>query len=114
MKFQIVEIEERANGKLYKIEVDSFRFQLLMTWHSIERIAIWNLNIEQVLEAMIFPDEVVTGHFNRFIAHKRHNKHLIRAVYEYDMNLPVLVTVYYPSTDRYYEGGEKFADKILP
>ena len=44
---------------------------------------------------------------------KRHNKHLIRAVYENDMNLPVLVTVYYPSTDRYYEGGEKFADKIL-
>jgi hypothetical protein len=56
----------------------------------------------------------VTGHNNRFIAHKRYNGHIIRAVYEYDINLPVLVTVYYPTAKRYFKGGRNFADKILP
>lgn len=53
------------------------------------------------------------GHFDRFIAHKRNNGHIFRAVYEYDMKLPVLVTVYYPTTDRYFKGGGGFADKIF-
>ncbi len=32
---------------------------------------------------------------------------------EYDANLPVLLTVYYPRSDRYFEGGEKYANKIF-
>lgn len=113
MKFQIIGTEEKPKGRLYKIEVDSLKLHLLFTHHSLDRISVWGLSIEQVLDALIFPEEVVTGHFNRFIAHKRHDKHVVRAVYEYDIKLPVLITVYYPSADRYFEGGEKYADKIL-
>jgi len=90
------------------------KFQLLFSRHSLDRITVWGLKVEQVLDALLFPEEVVTGHFNRFIAHKRHNDHIVRAAYEYNMNIPVLVTVYYPSTGRYFEGGGKFADKIFP
>lgn len=113
MKFQIIGTEEKTNGRLYKIEVDSLNLQLLFTHHSLDRINIWSLSVEQVLDALIFPEEVVTGHFNRFIAHKRHDGHVVRVVYEYNIKLPVLVTVYYPSADRYFEGGGKYADKIL-
>ncbi len=56
----------------------------------------------------------MNGHNNRFIANKRYNGHIIRAVYEYDINIPVLVTVYYPTAKRYFKGGRNFADKILP
>ena len=114
MDFNIIGTKEKTNGRWYEIEVGSVRLQLLFTWHSLDRIAVWSLSVEQVLEALLFPDEVVTGHFNRFIAHKRQKEHIIRAIYEYNMNLPVIVTVYYPSANRYFEGGEKFADKILP
>lgn len=114
MRFQILGTEEKTNGRLYKIEADDLGLQLLLTWYSLDRITVWGLNVEQVLEALLYPEEVVISHFNRFIAHKRHKGHIVRAVYEYDMNLPVFVTVYYPAVDRYFEGGGKFADKILP
>lgn len=114
MKIKIVGTEDKAKGRLYKIEVAAKTVELLLTWHSLDRIAIWDLNPEQVLETLLFPEEVVTGHNNRFIAHKRYNAHIIRAVYEYELNLPVLVTVYYPTAKRYFKGGRNFADKVLP
>lgn len=114
MKFQIIEIKEENKGRLYFIEADGSKVQLLFTWHSLDRVAVWNLSVEQVLETLLFPEEVVTGHFNRFIAHKRNKAHIIRAIYEYNRSLPVLITVYYPSADRYFKGGGNFADKILP
>lgn len=114
MSFKIKETEEKSNGTFYRIEADGLKLQLLFTWHSLDRIAFWNLRVEQVLVALLYPDEVVTGHFNRYIAHKRHNGHVVRAVYEYHEDMPVLITVYKPSANRYFEGGGKFADKILP
>ena len=81
MRFQILATEEKSSGRLYDIEADHVRLQLLFTWHSLDRIDIWGLNVEKVLDALLFPEEVVTGHFNRFIAHKRHNEHIVRAVY---------------------------------
>jgi len=61
----------------------------------------------------LLPDEVLIGHFERYIAHKVVGKHLIRAVYEYVGALPVLITVYFPSIDRYFQGGFTYEDKIL-
>ncbi|NOR60355.1 MAG: hypothetical protein GQ469_06975 [Methanosarcinales archaeon] len=69
--------------------------------------------MEKVLDALLHPEEVLTGHFDRFIAHKRDKEHIIRAIYEYDSGLPVLVTVYYPTAARYFKGGGIYADKIL-
>jgi hypothetical protein len=99
---------------LYKVRVDAQQHELLLTWNSLDRIAVWRLNPEKVLETLLYPEEVITGHTNRFIAHKRYNGHIIRAVYEYDNDLPVVITEYYPVAKRYLEGGKEFADKILP
>ena len=49
----------------------------------------------------------------RYIAHKRHGEHIIRAVYEYNGEMPVVITVYFPYAERYYKGGETYADKIF-
>ncbi len=113
MDFKILEVEEMARGRLYRIEVDDTTIQILLTWHSLDRIAIWSLSVEKVLETLLYPEEVLIGHFDRFIAHKRNKNHIFRAVYEYDKKLPVLVTVYYPTADRYFKGGGRFADKIF-
>ena len=114
MSFKIISIEDKNNGRLYITKAEDFELKLLLTWHSLDRIVFWSLSVEMVLEALLYPDEVVKGHFNRYIAHKRHNGHVVRAVYEYNEDIPVIVTVYKPSADRYFEGGGKFADKILP
>ncbi len=114
MSFKITSTEDKSNGRLYNIKAEGSELELLFTWHSLDRIVFWSLSVEMVLEALLYPDEVVTGHFNRYIAHKRHNGHVVRAVYEYNEDVPVVVTVYKPSADRYFEGGGKFADKILP
>lgn len=114
MKLRIIVTEERTKGRLYKIEISAKEVEVLLTWHSLDRITIWSLKPEQVLETLLFPEEVVTGHNNRFIAHKRYNGHIIRAVYEYDTNVPVLITVYYPTAKRYFKGGRDIADKIFP
>ncbi len=114
MSIHVLATEDKTNGRLYDVEANNLKLKLLFTWHSLGRTAVWRLRVEQVLDALLFPEEVVTGHFNRFIAHKRHNDHIVRAVYEYNMTIPVILTVYYPSAERYFEGGGKFADKILP
>ena len=67
----------------------------------------------QVAETMIFPEEVVGGHRGRYVAHRRYGSHLVRAVYEYDGEIPVLVTVYFPYSQRYFVGGGKYEDKIF-
>jgi hypothetical protein len=79
----------------------------------LERIKTWNLTQEIVAETLIYPEEVIVGHRNRFIAHKRYGRHLVRALYEYDEETPVLVTVYFPYASRYFEGGSQYEDKIF-
>jgi len=63
-----------------------------------------------VLGAILYPEEVLTGHKGRFISHRRKEKHLIRVVYEYEEMLPVVITVYYPYKERYFRGDKSFAD----
>jgi hypothetical protein len=60
------------------------------------------------------PDEVIIDQRQRFIAHKRKNSRLIRIIYEYQEGIPVAITVYAPEAKRYFQGGGKYADKILP
>jgi len=58
--------------------------------------------------------EWLDGHNKRFIAQKRYRKHIVRAVYEYESTMPVLVTVYFPYWKEYFQGGGKYEDKIFP
>ena len=113
MKIQIVRTEDKVRGKLYHIDVSGKEIGLMMTWHALERMKVWNLDINQVLLALFEPEEVIAGHHGRYIAHNRHGKHVLRAVYEHT-DLPVVITVYFPIAERYFTGGGKYADKILP
>ncbi len=112
--FEILKIDEIERGRLYFLKVGRREIKVLITFHAIERAKVWRLQDEHVLSAILYPEEVLIGHRDRFIAHKRKGEHVIRVVYEYDEMLPVVITVYYPCKERYFEGGNVFADKLLP
>ncbi|HDD43861.1 MAG TPA: hypothetical protein ENG63_03245 [Candidatus Desulfofervidus auxilii] len=79
----------------------------------MERIKKWKLKETMIIETLLFPEEVLVGHNKRFIAHRRYENHIVRAVYEYENNIPVLVTVYFPYKDRYFKGGNIYENKIF-
>jgi hypothetical protein len=112
-QFKIVEKQFHTRGEVFCIDIDGSFTRILYTHHALERIKHWEILPENVTETLLFPEEVVVGHRGRFIAHKRYGNHIIRAVYEYDVTLPVLITVYFPGYERYFEGGKKYADKIF-
>ncbi|HQE26069.1 MAG TPA: DUF4258 domain-containing protein [Candidatus Atribacteria bacterium] len=114
MEFTIIETSVHNRGKLYTLEIREKRILILFLHHALERMTKWCLSEEMVIETLLFPEEVITGHRGRYIAHRRYNdNHLIRAVYEYDEEIPVIVTVYFPYSERYFKGGKIFEDKIL-
>jgi len=100
-------------GVIYKFESGGKSITVLFLYHAIERLRKWNLKEEMAGETLIYPEEVLLGHNQRFIAHKRYGDHIVRAVYEYENKLPVLVTVYFPYSNKYFQGGGKYEDKIL-
>ncbi len=112
--FKITKIEDAKRGKIYHLTVGDKLIKILITNHAEDRMNRWNLNIDMVLETLLYPEEVLVGHHGRFIAHRRYGTHLVRAIYEYEDDLPVLVTVYFPLVKRYFRGGGYYADKILP
>lgn len=79
----------------------------------LKELKKWQLSEKMVIETLLFPEEVLIGHRGRYIAHKRFGSHIVRAIYEYDEKLPVLITVYFPYIDRYFKGGDIYEDKIL-
>lgn len=114
MEFTIVETSVHNRGKLYTLEIREKRVLILFLNHALERMMKWCLTEEMVIETLLFPEEAIMGHRRRYIAHKRYDgNHLIRAVYEYDGEIPVLITVYFPYSERYFKGGKIFEDKIL-
>jgi len=111
---EIIKIEEKERGKVYHLRINKRKIRIMITWHAMGRSEIWELDMEKVLDALVYPEEVVTGHYNRYIAHKRYGEHVIRAVYEYnELEIPVVITVYFPFAERYYKGGGTYADKIF-
>jgi Domain of unknown function (DUF4258) len=114
MKLIVATIEPHARGKVYKVIADGKAVSILLTFHALERITQWRLSVQGVLETLLFPEEVVQGHRRRSIAHRRARRHVVRAVYEYEGAVPVVITVYYPSAKRYFQGGGTYEDRILP
>lgn len=114
VQFTIKEVVPCTRGKLYTVETSGEKVTLLFLHHAIERMQKWRLCEKQVIETLLFPEEVIRGHSGRYIAQRRYgNVHILRAVYEYDRKIPVLVTVYFPHAERYFQGGKVFEDKIL-
>lgn len=113
MKLSIVAILAHERGKLYKISVQGRVVSILLTFHTLQRMVTWRLTEHAILQALLFPEEVLQGHRGRFIAHRRAGRHVLRAVYEYEDRLPVVVTVYHPLAARYFQGGGTYEDRIL-
>ena len=85
----------------------------LLTFHALERTRRWKLTDRQVILALLAPDEVLKGHRNRFIAHRKVSTHVVRAICEYQDKMPVVITVYFPFAQRYFTGGGLYEDQIL-
>lgn len=113
MTIEIIDRQPVSRGEAYEVQISDRRVKILLLFHAIERIKKWGITEEMAIETLLLPEEVITGHRNRYIAHRRYEKHLVRAVYEYDYKLPVLVTVYFPYKDRYFRGGDIYEDKIF-
>lgn len=109
----IVSTESHSKGKLFTFRVGDKRAAVLFMTHAMERMVKWALSPNIVGETLLNPEEVLTGHHNRFIAHRCYGQHILRAIYEYENTIPSLVTVYFPYKERYYRGGGSFEDKIL-
>ena len=101
-------------GALFTFEKNDKQAQLLLLNHALERMDKWRLTLEMVAETLLDPEEVLVGHHGRFIAHRCFDEHVLRAVYEYDAAIPVLVTVYFPYKMRNFQGGGCYEDTILP
>ena len=113
MVIEIIDRQSHKNGEIYKIRFQEKTIKILFLIHAMERIRRWELKEEMVVETLLLPEEVMIGHRNRYIAHRRYGNHLVRAVYEYEGELPVLLTVYFPYTGRYFKGGNVYEDKIF-
>jgi hypothetical protein len=114
MKITILAVRDQLRGRIYEVKVDATTVAMLFTFHALDRINTWRLTERRVLQTLLFPGEVLRGHRDRYIAHRRFGSHLVRAVYEHEGDLPVLITVYYPFARRYFQGGRIHEDQILP
>lgn len=113
MPMEIIYRQPHIKGEIFSIRIQEQTVKILFLAHAIERIKKWKITEEMVVETLTLPEEVIVGHRNRYIAHRRYGDHLVRAVYEYDGKLPVLLTVYFPYANRYFKGGGIYEDKIF-
>jgi len=113
MTIEIVDKKSHPKGMLYSVRINGDNINLLFLLHAIERMKKWEISDKMAAETLLLPEGVAVGHRGRYIAHRRYGNHLIRAVYEYQKELPVLITVYFPYIDRYFKGGRVYEDKIF-
>lgn len=112
-KINILKKEQAVYYTTYKLKINERQIIIRLTRHAIERIECWKLTKQEVINTLIFPEEVVIGHKERFIAHKCKGERVMRIIYEYREKIPVVITVYVPRRERYFQGGGKYADKIF-
>jgi hypothetical protein len=113
VKLVILSVGDHEKGQVFRVTAQGKTQRILFTFHALDRIAKWQLAQEVVLQALLDPEEVLKGHRNRFIAHRRAKGHVVRVIYEYDEALPVVITVYNPVAERYFKGGGNYEDRIL-
>ena len=111
--YRIIRRQKHPKGILFKIDVKDKNVKILLTYHALDRMVLWELPEGQVLETLLYPEEVLIGHYGRYIAHKRFGRYIVRAIYEYQKKVPVLITVYRPLYKRYFEGEGRYEDKIF-
>ena len=80
---KITRVEDAERGRIYYV-VQNKELKIMITRHAEERLNRWSIDINKLFEALLYPEEVLTEHYGRFIAHKRYGTHIVRAVYEHD------------------------------
>ena len=105
--------EHHVRGTLCRLTSEDVTIEVIVTTHARERLHRWQLTEDQVFETLLSPNEVLTGHGGRYIAHRLYEEHVLRVVYEYFGSTPLIVTMYFPYASRYYQGGGSYADQIL-
>ena len=75
--------------------------RVVFTMHARARLIRYGIREEEVLDALLDPDEVVPGHSGRFVAHKYKGVYVLRVVYEQLGDALVVVTVYRARRERY-------------
>src|SRR3989304_5148176 len=113
MNIKIINRHNHIKGEIYTIGIQEKTRNIPCLFHALERIKKWAVKDEMIVETLLLPEEVLVGHGNRYIAHRRYGDHLVRAVYEYENDLPISLTVYFPYRERYYKGGGTYEDKIF-
>ena len=113
MNIKITNRQSHGKGEIFTIEIQDRKIEILFLSHALERIKKWEIKEEMVVETLLLPEEVLGGHGNRYIAHRRYGNHLVRAIYEYENKLPTLLTVYFPYIERYFKGGSIYENKIF-
>ncbi|MDI3542905.1 MAG: hypothetical protein PWP57_508 [Candidatus Atribacteria bacterium] len=106
MDFIIAEISTHGQGKLYPLKVREKRISVLFLHHALERTMKWHLTEEMTIDFTLSGGSN-EGHKGRYIAHRRYDDyHLIRVVYEYDRETPVLITVYFLYSEHHFKRGK--------
>jgi len=113
MRIKIIKSTDVPRGKLLEVKVNEKVIRVVFTWHALDGADDYNISVNELLNFLIYPEEVIKGHVNRFIAHKRLNRHLARVVYEYENKTIAVITFYISYVNRYFRGGI-YEDKILP
>ncbi len=112
MDIRIIQEEDTRRGKIITVKVEECEITLLLTNHLLDAAEEYEVKLKDILNAVLFPDEVVRGHSGRFVAHKLLNDYLVRVVYEYENGFPIVITLYIARKERYFRGG-MYEDKIL-
>jgi hypothetical protein len=110
---KIIKSFDTKRGKLFEVKSGRKVICIMLTWHALDGAEDYNISADELLNFLIYPEEVIRGHMNRLIAHKRLNRHLARVIYEYESESIVVITFYISYVDRYFKGGI-YEDKILP
>jgi hypothetical protein len=113
MWFEMLKSRNVPRGMLFEIKANETVIRVMFTWHSLDGAGDYDISTNELLNFLIHPEEVIRGHANRFIAHRRLNHHLARVVYEYENGTIIVITFYISHVNRYFRGGI-YEDKILP
>lgn len=73
---------------------------IVFTNHSLERMKKYDISKDEVVEALMNPDEIIPGYMNRLIAQKYYGEYILRVIYEKINNICV-ITVYRARRKRY-------------
>ena len=76
INMNIIKSTDAPRGKLLEVKVNKKVIRIVLTWHVLDGASDYNISANELLNFLIYPEEVIRGHVNRFIAHKKLNQHL--------------------------------------